>query len=505
MTRRSGGDGATHRGGDVARLDAAALQGFFADLVHDAVDLHTIVDLEARFVYVNAAARTVLGLEPGACRGRSAFDFVHPDDRATTRREFKRWCEEPRALQFENRQVGTTGVERRLLWTVTPRHADDGTLAGFASIGRDVTQVRATERSLLESEAMHRALLDGMLDAVIVIDGRGTIRMVSRATEEVFGYAPRELIGRNVSVLMTEPHRSEHDGYLARYRETGETSILGRTRAFQARHRDGSLLEIELSVARVDPPGKPDPVFIGSVRDVTERARARRAERSLLRALATIGESSAMLMHEIKSPITAINLALRAVADRLGADEHEVLTDLVSRLRRLELQMRQALTFAKPLEPRFVSCEAGAVFASVGRSLAPVLERAGVRLGLDVAPDAPAFAADPERLEETLANLVVNAVEMMPDGGRVVLRARSWPGRRVRLEVEDDGPGVPASVRATLFQPFETSKPEGTGLGLAICRRIVEELGGTITLVDGGALGGARFGIELPLTHEEGP
>lgn len=486
-------------------LQDEALRAYFADLVHEAPDLYTIVDLDGRILYVNDVARAIFGLAPEACRGRSSLDFVHPDDRATTRKELLAWRARPRRVQHENRQVDVHGVERRVLWTVTPRHGDDGALVGFASIGRDVTKVRETERALLESEAMHRALLDGMLDPVIVIDGRGTIQMVSRATEVIFGYAPRDLIGRNVRVLMPEPHRSQHDGYLQRYRETGGTSILGRTRAFQALHKNGDVLEIELSVARVDAPGKAEPVFVGNLRDVTERTRARRAEQSLLRALATIGESSAMLMHEIKSPITALNLALRAVADKIGADEHEVLTDLVARLRRLELQMRQALTFAKALDLRCVPCEASAVFRRVERSLAPVLARAGVRLEIHAAADVPPFSADPDSLDEVLGNLVVNAVEMLPEGGRIALHAERPSPAAVRLIVEDDGPGVPDALRPTLFQPFITSKPEGTGLGLAICRRIVTELGGTIELLAPGPMRGARFAITLPLAPREDP
>ena len=194
--------------------------------------------------------------------------------------------------------------------------------------------IGARQDTLARSEALHRALLTNMLDPVVTIDNHGTIQTVSRSTEAVFGWAPEELVGQNVKVLMPEPYHSEHDGYLAHYRRTGETSVLGKTREFPVVRKDGEIIDVELSINRVDVPGQKRPLFIGSFRDVTERKRAQKAETSMLRALASIGESAAVLAHEIKNPITAVNLALRAVADKLGEDEQEVLRDLVARMKR---------------------------------------------------------------------------------------------------------------------------------------------------------------------------
>src|SRR5690606_17939593 len=123
----------------------------------------------------------------------------------------------------------------------------------------------------------YRAVLASTLDPVVTIDAYGIIQAASNSIEKVLGWKPDELVGQNVKVLMPEPHRSAHDGYLARYRETGQTNILGRAREFLAQRKDGSTVPIELSVSRVDPPGKSRPLYTGIIRDISQRLEAERA------------------------------------------------------------------------------------------------------------------------------------------------------------------------------------------------------------------------------------
>ena len=474
--------------------------------------------------------------------------------------------------------------------------------------------------------ALHEALLEAVLDPTVAIDERGQVVLASRSVERVFGWKPEELVGRNVNVLMPEPHHSAHDSYLAHYRATGATGILGRTRAFTVVHRDGYELEVELSVSRVDGSAAERPLFVGSFRDVTERnraqqlladrerrlrsifegsfqyiglldlegnvleanmtaldatgvtrdevvgrpfwetrwwsvseesrvqlreaiqrarrgefvrfetlhrgrgddvltvdfslkpvfdeeghivllipegrdiselKRAQRAETAMLRALATIGESAAMLAHEIKNPITAVNLALRAVARQLGEDDAAVLRDLVGRMQRLERTMRRTLTFVRPLDLVPGAVRLSELVDEVLGDLSPEFERHGVALETQVADDL-VLRADRQLLGETLTNLLKNAREALGRGGKVRLCAESLPGGRLCLCVDDDGPGIPPEVADDLFRPFVTSKHAGTGLGLAFCRKVAEAHGGRID-VESSPLGGARFALELPL------
>lgn len=124
-------------------------------------------------------------------------------------------------------------------------------------------------------------MLAGTLDPLITIDAHGTVQFASDSCERVLGWKPDDLVGRNVSVLMPEPHRSAHDGYLAAYRRTGFTNILGRPRELECVRVDGERIPIELSVSRVDPPGGRLPLFVGIIRDISKPKRLERELRLL--------------------------------------------------------------------------------------------------------------------------------------------------------------------------------------------------------------------------------
>src|SRR5262245_20284062 len=242
-------------------------------------DLITILDRSGHILFANAVSERVFGCPPEACLGQPLFDFIHPDDRVASRTAYESWLRKEGSASFlmENRTVSSQGVVCHLNWTVAPYRDSSGDVKCFISHGRDVTaQVLSAER-VQRSELRHRAVLVGMLDPVVTIDGHGKVLEASRSVHGVFGYRPEELVGRNVSILMTEPHASQHDGYLERYRRTGITGILDRTRRFDVRRKDGTVIQTELSVSRVDVPGEAEPVFVGSFRDITARARGERA------------------------------------------------------------------------------------------------------------------------------------------------------------------------------------------------------------------------------------
>lgn len=347
------------------------------------------------------------------------------------------------------------------------------------------------------SEIRLRAILAGMLDPVVTIDAHGVVLEASGSVLPIFGWKPGELIGRNVNVLMSEPHRSLHDGYLARYRETGQTNILGRTREFEVVRRDGAPLVCELSVSRVDVPGESQPIFVGSFRDVTAREDARRREAQMLKSLAAIGESASILAHEIKNPITGIHLAIRAVADRLGESDREILRGLEASLQRVERTMRRTLSFAKPLELKRRPVVPGLLLESIVQRARTEFPASGAAFEIDCAESAPTVLADQALLEEALLNLVKNSLEALGPTVRLRLGARPADGL-LELTVEDDGPGIPAYMIPNVFKPFYTTKELGTGIGLALCKKIAEEHGGDIR-AGRSSLGGVGFTIRLPL------
>jgi len=225
--------------------------------------------------------------------------------------------------------------------------------------------------------------------------------------------------------------------------------------------------------------------------------------------LAHFGELAAGVAHEIRNPLTAISARLFTIQKSLaqGTTAHDDATVIREEIGRLNRIVRDFLELARPSEPRRVPLAAGTVLHEVRDLLAPEYEKQGIDLNLEAAVATP-FQADRQQLKQVLINLVQNAAESMKDGGAIRLRARGDVRRLngdkkdvVVIEVEDHGPGIPATVQRRLFDPFFSTKPGGTGLGLPIAGRIIEAHGGWIEFeTEPGR--GTTFCIILPTSGE---
>ncbi|HEY9172283.1 MAG TPA: ATP-binding protein [Verrucomicrobiae bacterium] len=228
--------------------------------------------------------------------------------------------------------------------------------------------------------------------------------------------------------------------------------------------------------------------------------------------LASLGTLAAGVAHEIRNPLTAINVRVHGLKRSLqaGSSEHEDVTVIDEEIRRLDGIVRDFLDFARPAAPRLVPLAAEALFSRVQSLLAPQWNRTAIRLKVEP-PPAVKVRADPHQLEQVLINLLRNAAESIEGEGDITLRARADTARlagratpAVILEVTDTGKGIPPEVQKRLFDPFFTTKESGTGLGLAIAASIVTKHGGMLqyrTQVGRGT----TFSIVLPRVVQNDP
>lgn len=221
--------------------------------------------------------------------------------------------------------------------------------------------------------------------------------------------------------------------------------------------------------------------------------------------LASLGTLAAGVAHEIRNPLTAINVRVHSLKRNLlsGSSEYEDAGVIESEIRRLEGIVQAFLQFARPSEPKFVTVSADSLLAKVRALCVGTLEKMSIHLILD-SPSDFWVRVDPQQVEQVLINLVQNAAESIQRDGTIRLRARSDSARLagknrpvVILEVSDTGKGIPPEVQKRLFDPFFTTKPEGTGLGLSIASRIVEQQGGALQFTSQ-ANRGTTFSILLP-------
>lgn len=362
------------------------------------------------------------------------------------------------------------------------------------------------------SAAQFRAILETAPDAFVVIDSAGTICAFSAAAEEMFGYSAAEAIGRNVALLMPEPDAYRHDSFIARYLQTGERKIIGQGRRVYAKHKNGTVFAVRLSIGETDAGGRR--LFTAFMHDLaTEDTAERRLQevQAEMHRQSRVGIAATMstaLAHEINQPLSAISNYVEAATAMLepslpfwdrdeifealrGAAQEAVRAgEIVSRLRRFVSRGELQRTLAMPEELATQACALATIDAKAH----------GLQCHVDVGSDSPPVLVDPIQIQQVLLNLARNAIEAMEEGDdetTIVFSVRSELDS-VCFAVLDNGPGVPAGHN--LFEPFKSTKHDGMGLGLSICKTIVEAHGGRIWHEDREGTGSA-FKFTIPMAQ----
>lgn len=214
--------------------------------------------------------------------------------------------------------------------------------------------------------------------------------------------------------------------------------------------------------------------------------------------LSALGELSAGLAHEIRNPLGALDGAVQILQRlELPAETRQEFAEMAGReVDRLKSLLTSFLDFARPQQPQRTMTEPALLLESIARLAAETAKMANVEICLEAQETAP-ISIDAEQIRQVLLNLALNAVQAMPDGGRLVLRSRQ-KDRSVILEVADQGVGIAAENLERIFDPFFTTRTTGTGLGLSIAHQIVHSHGGEIS-VHNGSDRGATFAVILPL------
>ena len=374
--------------------------------------------------------------------------------------------------------------------------------------------IRTAEATLASREAHLRSILDTVLDATVVSTRDGTIVSFNAAAVRQFGYSEDEVVGQNLRILMPEPYRREHDGYIERYLHTGEKRIIGVDRVVVGRRKDGSTFPMKLAVGEMHSGGQT--FFTGFIRDLTEReetaARLHETQGELARLarMNEMGEMASTLAHELNQPLSAIanyvHGCVRLLQDAddpktvMVRDALEVAAEQSLRAGQIIKHLREFVTKGEtdktPENIRQVIEESGAL------ALAGSKEK-GVRTVFDFAPGAEMAMIDRIQIQQILINLMRNAIEAMKDSPyrELTVRTRLEGEGEIAVEVQDTGPGISDEIAQDLFKPFVTTKSGGMGIGLSISKRIVEAHGGEMT-VSKNASGGASFRFTLPSFNE---
>jgi signal transduction histidine kinase len=382
----------------------------------------------------------------------------------------------------------------------TPVPAAAGAEAGALAATMDDMRRRllALTAELRRSEAEAQALLSGIVEGVFAVDADRRIRYLNPQAAALLGVEPAAALGRFCGDVLA-PRGAEGERPCERDCPIVHARSRGSSRAVEHLEPPAGRRTVVVTSA---PPAGPGQVQV--IRDETEEEGARRVRDAVF----------ANVSHELKTPLAAqlasIELLLDGL-DRLGAEGARPLVRSLERstlrltrlidnlLESVRIDTGQASWSRVPVDLETVAAEAAA-------STLPLLEQRGQRLEVDLPPALPPVGGDPSQLTQVLVNLLANAHKFAPEGSTIRIGGRADTAT-VAIWVEDQGPGVPPAVSASIFDRFRRAgRPEagqdGMGLGLWIVKSIVARHGGAVA-VGAGAGGGARFTVTLPVLEAE--
>ena len=532
---------AARRAEDTSRthLDALKLQKF-------ALDQHAIVavtDVQGKITYVNEKFCKISGYSEVELIGQ---DHILLNSGTHPHGFFKAMYRTVGAGKSWREEVCNRAKDGQLYWvdtTIVPVMNSAGQPEQYLSIRSDITLRKQVELDLVQqqlnlemrvqqktkaavlSEQHLRLVMNTSLDSIIGMDARGCITEWSRQAETTFGWSFAEVQGQALhDFIIPERYREAHQKGLANYLATGRGSVLGKRIEIFALRRDGTEFPVELAISPIVT--LQGTTFSAFISDVTVRKR----EQAALVAAKALAESAsrakseflANMSHEIRTPMNGIIGMIDILQDTPLLPEQQRMLGTVQQSSLALLQiLNDILDFSKveagKLTVESIPTDLQAVAGAAVQLIASVSHGKALKLSVDVDPGFPGWTlSDPARLRQVLLNLLGNAVKFSaPARGQVTQVAlRLTPcvlgdGRAgVRLCVQDNGVGIAPEVAAKLFQPFTQAdestarKFGGTGLGLSICQRLVELMGGTLSVRS--TLGeGAEFIVQLPLLHCE--
>ncbi len=423
------------------------------------------------------------------------------------------------AVAHSEMRLEMGGRTRHLYTTAMPISTMAGCVEETIVMLQDVSDLQV----LRQSEARKGAILDTALDAILTIDGQGRITEFNQAAERMFGWTREEVAGREMGELILPPgQRETYRQALERCLRAGATHAVNRMVEMTAMCRDGTEFPVELALTRIPLDG--DPMFTGYIRDISERRTAEEALRSSeeqlrqAQKMEAVGRLAGGVAHDFNNLLTVIRGRCELLGTRIG-DVEKMKRDIgtiYDASERAASLTHQLLAFSRRqvLEPKVLELN------RVVADLVPMLRRLigeDIDLGMVLATDIGRVRADPGQVEQVIMNLVVNARDAMPEGGRLTIEtsaidfdetyarvhASVKPGRYVMVAVSDTGSGMDRETQARAFEPFFTTKErgKGTGLGLATAYGIVKQSGGYIWVYSEPGQG-TTFKIYLPRVEE---
>lgn len=464
---------------------------------------------DSKLEFVNKTWLNFTGQSLERTLGTGWLQSLHDADRAEFVSQYEAHFIRREPFELEARLKRCDGAYRSLLWRGEPLYSPEGRYVGFTGSASDVTDLREQQAALCESERRYREVVQSQSEFVCRCLPDTVLTFANEAYCNFLGRSSESLLGEKLTALLPESAEdSIRHSFVSAMRSDKASSWECEMTA-----PDGRIVAQNWVCSAVRKPDGTCVEFQVIGRDISDRRYAEEAERKLMRAmrLATIGELTAIMTHEITQPLSAILGNAEAADILLSAPKPPIgeLREINRDIRTVVLRSREAVRrirgLAQRRNPELSPIDLNDTVAAVMRLLAGEAGRRRVRLRMELGKDMPLVSADRPSIEQVLVNLIINGMDAMseiPSAAReLMVWTRANSAEELEVIVVDRGHGIPPDRMERLFDSFFTTKEEGMGLGLSIASSIIDAHSGRLW-AQNDPDGGAAFHFTLRVVDD---
>ncbi len=491
------------------------LLALYRQLVEDIADGYVVLR-KGTVIFANSRAAEMLGYTPEEVIRREFTEFVAPERMEMAMEVFKKSMSgEGIADRYET--ILMTKEGKRLPAEISLREVKYEGKTAVSVLFRDITERKRAEealerareeleqrviertRELVASEERYRAVFEHAGDGIVVYDIDNKVQLWNEQAERILGFKAEEVVGKKLRMVVPDDLLEEARRCLKEAKEKGYVQIYETERL----RKDGTRFPIELTLAALkDQKGN----VVGTTvifRDITQRKRLEQEreeyQQRLIKSerLAAIGQLASTVGHELRNPLGVISNSTYFLKMKLADADEKVKKhlDIIGReVATSNKIIADLLDFSRPREPVLMEANINSIIEqALLRSAIPQ----GVEVVRELGENLPRPMVDSDQMQQVFLNLLSNAFQAMPEGGRLIIRSIARD-KAIEVQFTDTGVGIPEEVQAKIFDPLFTTKAKGVGLGLTVSKSIVERHGGTIEV--GSEVGrGTTFTITLPV------
>lgn len=485
----------------------------YQDLIENASDLIFTLNKDGKFTFINRRLMALTGHIRDHWVGNDFKELVLQVDRVVAEDNFRNTML-GRSRIFEMR-ICTRDNKVRYLSTNFNPIFEHGSVVGAVGIARDVTQQKKLEQQITELKNFNESIIHSIGSGLMTVDLQHKITSFNPGAEEILGFSSEDVVGKHLSEVF---NKEEFERYLPEMNGNGSDQGQGlMNREMEIVTANQRRLYIGFTVTpRIDNRNQ----HVGSIISFRDISQIKQMQAEVIRMdrLASLGVLSSGIAHEIRNPLAGIKTVAQTLEEELNDDDskREYLARIIRQVNRLDELLKAFFSYAKPRPPVRKFYRLQEIVHEVTALLKQRMRKNKIELVEDYEPDLALIYIDFHQIQQVLFNLLINAIDAMPEGGKLTVSARQVISTLSRVErrgkkfpvenrnmqfaeitISDTGNGISQKNLTQIFDPFFTTKTQGSGLGLSIVYRIIEEHNGDIQ-VESEEGKGTSFRLLLP-------